>query len=199
APRATRGARAESFERDEGFFAPREHGPAPVLSAAECDEPVRKLRVPGPLLAKLPLDSVVGVEKLPVTRLDVLDLGDAVRHRAGAAEEELEQELGPNRLEPGGESEPPLELLVALGGQRVDVAIRIAVLRLTPALGAALGGEPVQDRVDLAIALVPEVGHGSLDQLFDVVAGHGAAAQRPEDRVSARVRPLRRRPGHNIS
>src|SRR5207244_13596218 len=69
----------------------------------------------------------------------------------------------------------------------------LPALPLPPALGEALGGEPVQDRVDLAVALAPEVCDGPLDQLLDVVTGHGAAAQHPEDRVPARVRPPRRR------
>src|SRR2546428_11571390 len=76
---------------------------------------------------------------------------------------------------------------------RKDGGIRLAALPLPPALGEALGGEPVQDRVDLAVALAPEVCDGPLDQLLDVVTGHGAAAQHPEDRVPARVRPPRRR------
>src|SRR5439155_21969269 len=57
--------------------------------------------------------------------------------------------------------------------------------------GEALGGQAVQDRVDLAVALVPEVGDRPLDQLLHVVPGHRAEAQHAEDRVPARVR-LRR-------
>jgi len=58
--------------------------------------------VPAHVLPELPLDPVVGVEERPVTCLDVLDLGGAVRHGAGAAEEELQQQLGSHGFEPRG-------------------------------------------------------------------------------------------------
>jgi hypothetical protein len=49
------------------------------------------------------------------------------------------------------------------------VAVGLALLLLAPALGEALGGQPVQDRVDLAVALVPEVGDRALDELLDAM------------------------------
>src|SRR5262249_10898092 len=111
--------------------------------------------------------------------------------RPGDAQEELEQELAADGLVPRRDREPAPQLGAPLVGERVDVAIWLPALRLAPALGEALGGQPVQDRVDLAVALVPEVGDRALDQLLDVIAGHRTEAQHAEDRVPARIRPRR--------
>src|SRR5439155_27197483 len=131
---------------------------------------------------------------------EVFDLGEAVGGTPGAAEEELEQELTACGRGPSGHGEPPRELLPPLRRERVDVPIRLPALRLPPPLCEALGGEPLQDRVDLPVALVPEVRDGALDELLDVVAGHRAEAQHPKDRVPARVRPARRHgPAHPVT
>src|SRR3989338_1434473 len=68
--------RAQTPQRGERLLAPREHRPAPVLSTAERDEPVRELRVARRLLPELPLNPVVGVEERAVACLDGLALGD---------------------------------------------------------------------------------------------------------------------------
>src|SRR5262249_31300682 len=97
-------------------------------------------------------------------------------------------------LLPGRPGEPVREPLAALVGERVNLPVGLAALLLAAPPGEPLGSQPVQDRVDLPVALVPEVRDRTLDQLLDVVARHGAEAQHPEDREAAR--PLARCSAH---
>src|SRR5437870_2986926 len=139
----------------------------------------------GHLLAEPSFDPEIGLEEPALGGLVVLDLGDAVRHPAGVAEEELEQELAAEGLVPRRDGEPARELSTPLLGERIDVTIGLAALLFAPPRGEALGGQPIQDRVDLPVALVPEVGDRALDQLLDVVARHRAEAQHP--RIAKRL------------
>src|SRR5262245_24746953 len=180
--------RLEAPQGGERLRAPGEHRAAAVLTVMKGRERKRKLRVARHLLDELSLDTQVCLEELLLPGLIVLDLGHAVGHGPGDAQEELEQELTANGLVPRREGEPTSELGAPLVGERVDVAVGLAALFLAPALGEALGGQPVQDRVDLAVALVPEMRDRALDELLHVVAGHRAEAQHAEDRVPARVR-----------
>src|SRR5262249_24685986 len=103
------------------------------------------------------------------------------------AEEQLQEELVSEGLLPRRHGEPVRELLAALVGERVNLPVGLAALLLAAPPGEPLGSQPVQDRVDLPVALVPEVRDRTLDQLLDVVARHGAEAQHPEDREAART------------
>src|SRR5437879_5287008 len=132
----------------------------------------------GHLLAEPSFDPEIGLEEPALGGLVVLDLRDAVRRPAGVAEE---------GLVPRREGEPAREPSAPLLGERIDVTVGLAALLFAPPRGEALGGQPIQDRVDLPVALVPEVGDRALDQLLDVVARHRAEAQHPEDREAARA------------
>src|SRR5438128_3167934 len=141
----------------------------------------------GHLLAEPSFHPEIGCEEPALGGLVVLDLGDAVRHPAGVAEEELEQELAAEGLVPRRDGEPARELSTPFLGERIDVTVGLAALLFAPPRGEALGGQPIQDRVDLPVALVPEGRDRGLDQLLDVVARHRAEAQHPEDREAARA------------
>src|SRR5262249_19715351 len=160
---------------------------AAVLAVVQGDKRERKLRVALEPLAYALLDAHVHPEERALARLVVLDLPDALGDRPFGAEKELQQEVVAEGFLPRRNREPAGELLAALVSERVDLAIGLAALLLTPSLGQPLGGEPIQDRIDLPVALVPEVSDRSLDELLDVVAGHRAEAQHAEDRKAARA------------
>src|SRR5207245_11754287 len=86
------------------------------------------------LLAEPSLDPEIGLEEPALGGLVVLDLGEAVRHPAGVAEEELEQELAAERLVSRRDGEPARELPTPLLGERIDVTVGLAALPFTPPL-----------------------------------------------------------------
>src|SRR5262249_29036804 len=141
----------EPFERADRCRAPRERRAAAVLPVVQGDQRERKLRMAPELLAHAPLDAHVQLEERALARLVVLDLRDALGDRPFGAEKELQQELVAEGLLPRRNREPARELLSALVGERVDLAIGLAALLLPPSLGQPLGGQPIQDRIDLAI------------------------------------------------
>src|SRR5262249_61423770 len=100
-----------------------------------------------------------------VVRLVRRDLVEPVGNPPFSAEKELQQELVAEWLLPRRHGEPARELLAALVGERVNVPVGLAALLLAPPRGEPLGGQPVQDRVDLPVALGPEVRDRALDQL----------------------------------
>src|SRR5713226_9789659 len=96
------------------------------------------------------------VRVVPPERLlllaEALQVPDALLERPTAPEEELEEELAPEALVARGGGQPGAEPLLALRGDRVHLAVWLALLSLQAALAQTLRSEVGQDRVDLAIA-----------------------------------------------
>src|SRR5713101_8093712 len=114
---------------------------------------------------------------------EALKVPDALLEGPTAPEEQLEEELAPEALVAGGGGQPGAEPLLALRGDRVHLAVRLALLSLQAALDQTLRSEVGQDRVDLPIALAPEVGDAALDALLEVIAGAGPEGEHAQDRV----------------
>ena len=104
------------------------------------------------------------------------DLLDVLDHRGGAdlpAVEELEEHLD---ALPGGLRrlcQPAVQLVAAEVGDGVDVAVGLAGLVLDLARGQALFFQPLEDRVDVPVALAPEVAEALGVDALDVVPGQG--------------------------
>ena len=122
---------------------------------------------------------------MPSTALLVFThVPDAHLGRDALAEAQLEEQLEPRRLGLRRLGKPASQLLPAELGELISIAPPPARLALAGAGDQPLLLEPPQDRVDLAVALVPEVPEVALDVHLHRVAGLEAHAEHAEHGVA---------------
>src|SRR5712692_6400979 len=159
----------------------------PALAVVEGHEPVRQLGMSSVLTPEASFDLGVGVQERLLPLLEVADLAKARLGGDQIAEEELEEQLAAEGFRPGREGQPGPELVQPARRDGVQVTIGFAALALVTADDQTIGGQPAQDRIDLAEALAPEVRDAAVDRLLDVVAGAGPAPEHPEHGVAGRI------------
>ena len=135
------------------------------------------------LLHQLPSDRLVLAKSGRFLGEEPLDPGDVLAQDAFVAEEQFEQKLAPDGLWARGLAAPGPERLKPPLRDFVDLAFGAARAPLGAAPGEALSGEASERRIDLPVALAPEVADARGRLLPDVVARHRHEAQHAEDRV----------------
>src|SRR5262249_52268703 len=133
------------------------------------------------------LDRRVGLEQGVLALAEFAELTEARFERHQAAEKQLEQKLAAEAFRPRGNGQPDPQVFEPARCDGVHVAIGLAWLRVAPPDDQPVGGQPAQDRVDLAEALTPEVRDAAVDGLLDVVARAGPRAQHPEHGIAGGV------------
>ena len=132
-----------------------------------------------------------GGEHAPVSVLKLPNVIDRDAGRRLAAKKELEQELIAGRVVLEGQGQP----LAQAGAAGIGQGVLLAPL---PGLGAgaagddqALGSQPLQGRIDLAVALAPDVADAGFDGLAQIVTGLvGLDGEQAEEDVGGSI------PGH---
>src|SRR5262249_36835689 len=159
----------------------------PALAVVQGDEPVRELGMAHVLTAQTALDLGVGSQQRALALLELTDVSEADALGHLGAEEELEQELAAEAFGPGRLAQPGAQCFASPRRDGVDLAIGLAALGLVAAPDEAVGGEPAEDRIDLAEALAPEVRDAGIDSLLDVVAGPWSRAEHAQDGVAGSI------------
>jgi hypothetical protein len=151
-------------------------------------EPERKLRRARELVANRRLELGARLEVLQVVVAVALDLLERFAGAGELPEREPEQRFVAGDLHLRRLGKPLVQQIEALLRDRVDLAVGLASLALGLPDGEAFGRKLLENRVDLPVALVPEVREQAADELLEVVARAGAEREQPEDGEFALVR-----------
>src|SRR5258708_4821699 len=170
----------------QGLVAPGDKALSDMLGKADSHQPIRKpwMRgiVPPNGFFRLPVDRQLRLFKLlllPHVLRAELRL-NAVR------EEEFEQKFAPCGFIPGRLLQPLLQSGFSSGRDRVDLALGTSGSLCAALLNdQAFYRQVFQQRIDAAIALIPEMPDAAFDELLDVIARAGLEAKHSKQRQLA--------------
>src|SRR6266566_1684935 len=122
-------------------------------------------------------DLGVLVKKLHLQGPELLHVLDVSRDCGVSTKEQLEQDLNASHQVLGGFGQPLLQCLPSFAGEGIHVALWFSLLLLSVAAGQSFRSELLKDRINLPIALVPEVTDALLDELFNGIPRHWTIAE----------------------